>query len=223
MEDGQPWAQGGILPAPLYNAAFEEPCRHPCGGNSSSLARLVLVGLAAATAACSFPLSTVMPTTSPQAARSSCVVKGRGDVTPSGYAFPVRVFYGEVQPHWGSVKGGSDLFAPVGTPVDAMRGGVVVFAGTSTIGGHNVTIQGDDGNYYYYAHLQDAPRVKSGQQVESGRQIGCVGNTGNAEGTEPHLHLGIGPRIHAGSGARGGTGGDFDAVDLLRRVRAEEE
>jgi murein DD-endopeptidase MepM/ murein hydrolase activator NlpD len=55
--------------------------------------------------------------------------------------------------HWGSHPGASDLFAPRGTPVVAMRGGEVVSVGTEATdqyGGNNVLIQGDDGLTYYY-------------------------------------------------------------------------
>lgn len=137
----------------------------------------------------------------------------------SPYVFPVAGYRGKVENHWGEVHGGSDIFATEGTPVMAMRGGRVVSAGFGSVGGsvggNNVTIQGDDGLTYYYAHMKDAPSVKAGDVVGAGQQIGAVGRTGNADKTGPHLHIGIGPSIVNGADKYGGTGGDFDAVTML--------
>ena len=137
---------------------------------------------------------------------------------PSGYVFPVQDFQGKVQDHWGSVLGGSDLFAPRGTPVVAMRGGKVLESGYNTIGGNAVLVQGDDGNQYYYAHFDKPPSVKVGDTVDAGTPIGVVGNTGDAQNTGTHLHIGIGPDIKLGADKYGGTGGDYDAVGLLQRT-----
>jgi murein DD-endopeptidase MepM/ murein hydrolase activator NlpD len=134
----------------------------------------------------------------------------------TGYAFPVQGFKGPVNQHWGDVNGGSDLFAPRGTPVVAMRGGRVIESGANPVGGNAVLIQGDDGNQYYYAHFDASPSVKVGQDVTAGTYLGPVGDTGDAKGTGTHLHLGIGPDIRLGADKYGGTGGDYDAVGLLR-------
>lgn len=143
-----------------------------------------------------------------------------GDSGPNadGYAFPVQGYQGKIELHHGSNRGGSDIFAPRGTPVMAMRGGTVVDAGSSDVGGNNVLIQGDDNLMYYYAHMDQLPLVQTGQKVEAGQQLGGVGDSGNAKGTGPHLHIGIGPSIVNGVGPAGGTGGDFDAVGLLNQV-----
>jgi murein DD-endopeptidase MepM/ murein hydrolase activator NlpD len=135
-----------------------------------------------------------------------------------GYVFPLPDFKGPVQDHWGSVLGGSDLFAPRGTPVSAMRGGTVVESGYNAIGGNAVLIKGDDGNEYYYAHFDQAPSVKVGDKVTAGTYLGPVGNTGDASGGPTHLHIGIGPDIKLGADKYGGTGGDYDAVGLLQRT-----
>lgn len=136
--------------------------------------------------------------------------------SPEGYVFPVVGYRGNVALHHGSVAGGSDIMAPAGSPVVAMRGGTVTAAGSGGPGGNWVQIQGDDGLAYYYAHFQAPAAVRQGQQVQAGQQIGAVGNTGNAASTPPHLHIGIGPSIVSGVGPTGGTGGDFNAVQLLR-------
>lgn len=137
-----------------------------------------------------------------------------------GAIFPVAGYTGQVQLHHGDSKavGGSDLMAAEGTPVLAMAPGRVQWANYEPVGGNNVGILGDDGLTYYYAHLRDAPAVKAGQQVGAGTPLGAVGRTGNAAGTPPHLHLGIGRGIIQGVGSLGGLGRDFDAVSYLRQT-----
>lgn len=134
-----------------------------------------------------------------------------------GYVFPVQGYQGQISLHHGSVRGGSDIMAPEGTPVVAMQGGTVTAAGTGGLGGNWVQIQGDDGNAYYYAHFRDAPLVRGGR-VETGTPLGFVGRTGNAANTPPHLHIGIGPNIIPGGGPTGGTGGEYDALRLLQQA-----
>jgi soluble lytic murein transglycosylase-like protein len=135
-----------------------------------------------------------------------------------GYVFPVQGYRGRVDAHHGvaEARGGSDIMANEGTPVVAMRGGRVLNAGFDNTGGNFVMIAADDGNQYYYAHLQNAPLVRTGQAVTAGVPLGAVGRTGNARNTPPHLHIGIGPQIVNGVGPQGGTGGSFDAIALLQ-------
>jgi Peptidase family M23 len=57
-------------------------------------------------------------------------------------------------------------------------------------GGNNVIIKIGAHRYATYAHLQPGSvRVKRGQRVRTGQQIGRLGNSGNT--TAPHLHFGI--------------------------------
>ncbi|MPZ68600.1 MAG: peptidoglycan DD-metalloendopeptidase family protein [Actinobacteria bacterium] len=142
----------------------------------------------------------------------------------AGYVFPVEGYTGEIDLHHGAQEGtgGSDIFAAEGTPVKVMRGGTVTSAGYTDIGGNFVMIEGDDGNQYYYAHMDRTPAVETGQKIGAGAYLGGVGETGNAKGTGAHLHLGVGPSIVTGTGPMGGTGGSFDAVGLLRSVLGGE-
>jgi murein DD-endopeptidase MepM/ murein hydrolase activator NlpD len=135
-----------------------------------------------------------------------------------GYVFPVQGYSGQVQDHWGAVKGGSDLFAPRGTPVDVMAPGKVTESGWDSVGGNSLLVQGDDGNQYYYAHFDSPSALKVGQRVNAGDYVAPVGDTGDAKGKGTHLHIGIGPEIKLGSDKYGGTGGDYDAVGLLQRT-----
>jgi peptidoglycan LD-endopeptidase LytH len=93
---------------------------------------------------------------------------------------------------------GNDIFAEPGTPVVAVIGGTVTNLGWLFYSGWRVGIRGDDGRYWFYAHLRRYARDLSvGDRVEAGSVLGEVGNTGY--GTEPghsgeftyHLHLGI--------------------------------
>ena len=102
----------------------------------------------------------------------------------------------------GRLHRGIDIFAPEGTPVIAARGGVVVQVRgpgarpEGELGGRTVTIAGDDGRFYYYAHHAQN-LVAEGDRVARGDRIGLVGRTGNARTTAAHLHFGI---------SEGGTG-----------------
>lgn len=88
----------------------------------------------------------------------------------------------------------ADIFAPTGTPVLATRGGRVVTAKDNATDpsavGTRVTIMGDDGFLYYYAHMgNNTLSVRSGQTVTAGEELGKIGTSANAVGTQPHLHI----------------------------------
>ncbi|MDP8921926.1 MAG: peptidoglycan DD-metalloendopeptidase family protein [Chloroflexota bacterium] len=150
---------------------------------------------------------------------------GDGNVRSGGvgHIFPVQGYSGPVRLHHGSHPGASDLFADEGTPVVAMCGGQVIVVGTEAtdrFGGNNVLIRADDGLDYYYAHGDRPPRVAANTRVSTGDFLFGVGDTGNAKGTGPHLHIGIGHGIQDGIGPAGGAGRDFNAVELMRSVLA---
>jgi peptidoglycan LD-endopeptidase LytH len=85
---------------------------------------------------------------------------------------------------------GNDLFAPVGTPLVAVTNGSVFFQ-ADPLGGDAAYVNGNDGNTYYYAHLNDY--VGGARSVTAGELIGHVGNTGNAGSDPPQLHFEIRP------------------------------
>ena len=96
---------------------------------------------------------------------------------------------------WGDRRGwrthkGTDINAPMGTPLVAMESGVVIQADWHYLGGNGIYVKGDiTGDVYYYAHLSAyAEGITVGTPVAAGRVIGYVGDTGNAD--IPHLHLG---------------------------------
>ncbi len=126
-----------------------------------------------------------------------------------GYVFPVAGFQGKSIPlHHGSGHGAADIFANPGTPILAMRDGVVVNSGSNSLGGNTITIRFDNGLVAYHAHMIEPSPLQAGDHVKQGQQIGKVGDTGNAKGTGAHLHIGIGYEILSGSGPNGGAGGD---------------
>jgi murein DD-endopeptidase MepM/ murein hydrolase activator NlpD len=79
---------------------------------------------------------------------------------------------------------GTDYAAPVGTPVQTIADGRVVFAGRKGGDGNMVRIAHTRGYETYYLHLSRI-LVRNGQSVHQGQRIGLVGATGLATG--PHL------------------------------------
>lgn len=87
---------------------------------------------------------------------------------------------------------GTDLFGEEGTPIVSICGGKVEQLGWNRLGGERVGIRGDDGNYYYYAHLlYISTALVKGQRVQAGEFLGTIGHTGVALTTPDHLHFGI--------------------------------
>jgi murein DD-endopeptidase MepM/ murein hydrolase activator NlpD len=95
-----------------------------------------------------------------------------------------RVFNQEVQ----SRHLGLDYGVPAGTPVHAVNRGTVILARTLYFEGSCVVIDHGQGLFSLYLHLSDF-KVKEGDQVETGQEIGLSGGSGRATG--PHLHLAI--------------------------------
>lgn len=91
---------------------------------------------------------------------------------------------------------GVDLAATIGTPVYSPADGVVAFAGRyplrQSVGwwryGNMVALRHGDRFISLYGHL-DEVKVRGGQKIEQGKEIGTVGNTGWS--TNPHLHYEI--------------------------------
>jgi murein DD-endopeptidase MepM/ murein hydrolase activator NlpD len=81
---------------------------------------------------------------------------------------------------------GVDLDVPTGTPVQAMAGGRVRFAGVMSGFGNVVWLDHDGGLVSLYAHLSEIS-VRDGQEVTAGDLLGRSGATGSV--TAPHLHF----------------------------------
>lgn len=80
---------------------------------------------------------------------------------------------------------GVDMAGPRGTPINATADGVVITAGRQSGYGNVVKIRHEFGLETIYAHMSRI-RVKVGQQVSRGVQIGDMGSTGRSTGS--HLH-----------------------------------
>jgi peptidoglycan LD-endopeptidase LytH len=125
-------------------------------------------------------------------------------VESPGWVFPVQGPNSFIN-DWGFPRSGgrshkgTDIFAARHTPLVAVTDGVI--SKTSPVerglGGITLWLRGDDGNSYYYAHLEAiAGGIEPGVRVRAGQVLGTVGDTGNARTTPTHLHF----EIHPGGG-----------------------
>ncbi|MEG2403769.1 MAG: M23 family metallopeptidase [Oscillospiraceae bacterium] len=94
---------------------------------------------------------------------------------------------------WSTRHYGLDLVGDADKTVCAVVGGKVlqsrrVYTGRTAEWGNYVSVQGADGNTYYYCHLQSRA-VSRGQTIAEGETLGIMGNTGKSYGA--HLHLQI--------------------------------
>jgi murein DD-endopeptidase MepM/ murein hydrolase activator NlpD len=104
----------------------------------------------------------------------------------SGYGFRVDPFTRRIRMHQGE-----DIGCPVGTPVRASGGGVVVFAGRGRGYdgyGNVVVIRHTEKCSTLYAHLY-VVGVYVGERVRRGDVIGLSGNSGRSK--SPHVHMGV--------------------------------
>lgn len=87
----------------------------------------------------------------------------------------------------GRTHEGADVFAAMGTPVVAITDGRITYAGIGSLSGNWLILTGDDGHEYMYMHNRE--NLVTGGRVSEGEQIATVGDTGNAQGTPPHVHF----------------------------------
>ncbi|MFZ4639690.1 MAG: peptidoglycan DD-metalloendopeptidase family protein [Nodosilinea sp.] len=108
----------------------------------------------------------------------------------NGYLWPARgILSSGYGWRWGRMHRGIDIAGPIGTPVVAAAGGVVVRSGWNSGGyGNVVDIRHSDGSMTRYAH-NSRLLVREGQAVRQGQLISEIGSTGNSTG--PHLHFEI--------------------------------
>src|SRR6266540_4661388 len=112
----------------------------------------------------------------------------------------------------GGVHQGNDLMAAKKSPAVAAESGTVKYWTTSSAAGCMLYLYGESGTMYYYIHLNNdvtmrndnrgkcvkgvAYAVKNGARVAAGRQIAYVGDSGDANGGNSHLHF----EVHPGGG-----------------------
>jgi murein DD-endopeptidase MepM/ murein hydrolase activator NlpD len=121
-----------------------------------------------------------------------------GSYVATGIVCPIRGAVSFID-SWGAPRHqgahhGVDLMAARNTPNVAVVSGTVTFRAGGT-SGNGAFLSGDDGNLYYYFHLE---KYEGGaRRVAQGEVIGYVGNTGDAKYTATHTHF----EIHPGHGA----------------------
>lgn len=109
---------------------------------------------------------------------------------PDVWLLPLRD-YNFTSPYglrWNKLHAGIDLAAPEGTPYRAVHAGVVTKAGWFGGYGYCVIVQHPDGSEAVYGHSSEL-RVREGQEVKAGDELGLVGNTGHSYGSHLHLEL----------------------------------
>ena len=125
---------------------------------------------------------------------------GGGAAGPGGTACILERPYSFVD-SWGAARSGgrhhegTDVMAPYGARVFAFVDGVVSRESSSTNGGIQLYLQGDNGVEYFYAHLSRYA-VGTGTRVRAGQLVAYNGQTGNARYTAPHTHF----EVHLGGG-----------------------
>lgn len=137
---------------------------------------------------------------------------------------------------------GTDIFAPEGTTIRSATDGTVVRSfgsdedGWNDLGGYTVMVRAledvgpiEGGDLLYYAHMNSPSGLQPGEEVEAGRRIGEVGDTGQGPKVtrgefRPHLHLGwYGPRRFFGQDRARTDSGAMNPYPLLRWIEQREQ
>ena len=152
--------------------------------------------------ATTIPTATLVPTTEVGAVAQMMVEATAVAETMFRYVFPVQdapVSYVNYHHDYPA----NDIMCPIGSTFVAVTDGVVEFVSyedewtyqstdPALKSGLAVAIIGDDGVRYYGSHLSAiAEGIAPGVRVEAGQVLGLTGDSGNAKGTDPHLHFGI--------------------------------
>ena len=199
---------GAASPVPLHPAATPPPPTSPA-------AAAVAAEVARETGR---PAPTIAPPTGPKATfpaereeENRAEAAAPAAMHGGRFPWPVR---GRVVAGYGAEAGGAhndgiNIAAARGTPIKAIEGGVVAYAGNELRGyGNLVLVKHPDGLISAYAHC-DELLVKKGERIAPGQVIGRVGATGGV--SEPQLHFElrrgkhpIDPREFLGSGPSAG-------------------
>ncbi len=175
---------------------------------AAALATALTMGVLAATGAT--PLSAEEDPTRQVDARvlpaRSASAAGRSMVFPIEGSVRYRDDFGATR-SGGRQHKGNDLFAAKMQRILAARTGIVTFVrhDTSSNAGNMLVLRDPEGWEYWYMHINnDSPGtddgrnerrwafvegIQEGSRVVAGQHLGFVGDSGNAEGTNPHLHF----------------------------------
>jgi len=142
---------------------------------------------------------------------------------------PVKYTNDYGAPRWQGSHQGNDLMAPRKAIAVAAEAGTVKFWTTSGAAGCMLYLYGKSGTTYYYIHLNNdltdgndnrgkcvagtsyAHGLKSGARVAAGQPVGFVGDSGDANGTAPHLHFELHPK-------GGGATNPFPSLNTAARL-----
>ena len=155
--------------------------------------------------------------------------------------FPLeKRFYYSYEDTWGAPRTqggheGTDLMTPSGVPEYAVTDGTVVPVagsdtdGWNTLGGYTVMVRADysigpvqQGDLFYYAHLEREGALPVGARVQAGQVVGYAGDTGQGPPVTrglfpPHLHLGW---YDAGGARQEADSGAMNPYPLLEWIKA---
>ncbi len=124
---------------------------------------------------------------------------------------------------------GNDIMSVRHAPAIAAEAGKVEFETGSGRAGCMLRLHGSSGTEYVYIHLNNdlgptndnkgncvqgvsyARGLKNGQKVSAGQLVGYVGDSGDADGLQPHLHF----EIHPNGGAAVDPYGTLQAAQRL--------
>jgi murein DD-endopeptidase MepM/ murein hydrolase activator NlpD len=104
---------------------------------------------------------------------------------------------------WGAPRSGGrahqgvDMIAARNTPLVAIYSGTIRRITSGNLSGLAIWLRADNGDQFFYAHLESYGDISAGQRVGEGEVIGYNGSSGNAPEFLPHLHF----EYHPGGGA----------------------
>lgn len=104
---------------------------------------------------------------------------------------------------WGAARSGGrahqgvDMIAARNTPLVAIYSGTIRRLTSGNLSGLAIWLRADNGDQFFYAHLESYDDISVGQQVAEGQVIGYTGSSGNAPAFLPHLHF----EFHPGGGS----------------------
>ena len=136
---------------------------------------------------------------------TGCQDDGGIGTSPEGFVFPLKTTKAKIMKGvdgavWCYTKqtschydyNAADIHAETGTPVLAVRNGIVknIYSGPARL-----VLLADNGRTYYYTHmLAGSIKVSEGKEVKAGDVIGSVGTNADAEESVRHLHIDELPR-----------------------------
>lgn len=175
LKDGRQIRKDFVIePRPLVQAPFGIPDK--LGGNTPKAEKELLTTLAEEA-----KIINAIPT-----AMNKLWIEDFGSPLKGSISVNDQFGYTRITGNSTLIHKGTDLFAPMGTPVYAMNTGVVKFSGFLRNYGNAVVVDHGLGLQTVYMHLSEIS-VANGQTVEKGELLGKSGDTGYV--LDPHLHL----------------------------------